>query len=89
MSLKRYLTVVGSTVLLSCAHAGGGRPPRDVKVYVIYGDTSYCNPVEPWCQGKVGLVRRQAQQVIPFEEANEYFALTPDDFNKVIQGCPK
>lgn len=72
----------------SCAYARGSRPPRDIKVYSIQPDDSFCNPMDSWCMGKSGLVRKQAKEVKPFEESEGYLALSPEDFQRIISTCP-
>lgn len=75
--------------LANCAsYAHGARPPRDIKVYSIQSTNDYCNPVEQWCQNKVGLVRKQDKEVLPFNQSDDYLALSPQDFQKIISSCP-
>ena len=85
MSLKKFLI---SALISSCAYGKGSRPPRDIKVYSIQPDNSFCNPVDEWCRGKSGLVRKQAKEVKSFEDAADYIALSPEDFQRVISTCP-
>jgi hypothetical protein len=76
--------------LTSCSSfAKGSRPPRDIKVYSIQPTQDFCDPVEPWCQGKVGLVRKQSKEVKSFESSADYLALSPEDFQRIIQTCPQ
>jgi hypothetical protein len=44
--------------------------------------------VDEWCRGKSGLVRKQAKEVKSFEDAADYIALSPEDFQRVISTCP-
>jgi len=74
-------------LISSCCHSLGSRPPRDIRVYAVYADDSYCDA--SWCQGKIGLVRKQAKEVIPFRDANGYIAVSPEDFKRVLDKCPK
>lgn len=88
MALKTLL-IAGVSLLASCVSAKGSKPPRDIKVYSIQPDVSYCNPEAAWCQGKVGLVRKQAYEVLPFVDSKGYYAVSPEDFLLLIQTCPR
>jgi hypothetical protein len=83
-SLSVFLIVSSS---VACAL--GGRPPREVKIYILYPDNSFCDPVEPWCQDKVGLVRKQSKEVKSFEDSKEYICMSNSDFVKIVQSCPR
>lgn len=73
--------------ITSFAFSWGSRPPRDIKVYSVQPDDSYCQPREPWCDGKHGLVRKQDKEVIDFQKG--WIAMSPEDFTRVIETCPR
>jgi hypothetical protein len=79
--------IVLALSLSNCAYSLGSRAPKNVKVYVFYPDSSWCK--QDWCQGKSGFVRSQAQEVIPVSKAKGMIAMTPDDFSRVLEACPK
>lgn len=84
---KMKVLLTASLLLSSCCHSMGSRPPRDIEVYSIKPNSSYCDGA--WCQGKVGLVRKQAHEVLPFSQAEDYLAVSPEDFKRVLDRCPK
>jgi outer membrane biogenesis lipoprotein LolB len=86
---KRFLTVVASLLLISCASAKGSRPPKDIKVYTIQTKDDYCQPVQEWCRGKIGLVRKQAKEVKSFQSSDDFIAISPSDFQLIINSCPR
>lgn len=75
--------------LSACAYGRGARPPAEVKLYVIFPDDSYCLPVEPWCQGQNGLVRKQDKEVKPFGLSKGMYALSSEDLQIIISRCPQ
>lgn len=89
MTLQNWkmLSIVIVALLSSCAYSLGSRAPKDVKIYVFYPDSSWCKA--EWCQGKSGFVRAQAREVVPVSKARGWVAMSPDDFSRVLEGCPK
>lgn len=81
--LMTLLIVVGS----GCAHARGAKPP--VRTWSIQPDDGYCMPVEAWCQGQVGLVRKQDKITKSFKDSKDYIAMTLEDLQQLIATCPK
>lgn len=85
MNLSVFLIVV----LTSCSSfAHGSRPPQDIKVYSIQPTNDFCSPVEPWCQGKTGLVRKQSKEVKSFIDSADFLAISPADFKQILNNCP-
>lgn len=76
-----------AVVLSSCAYSRGSKAPKDVKVYEFHPDSSWCR--SQWCEGKSGFVRAQAKEVIPATRARGMVAMTPEDFARVLEACPK
>lgn len=88
MNSKRFL-IAGVSLLFSCASFSfGGRPPREVKIYESNTTDKYCNPVEAWCQGRVGLVRKQEKEVLAYEDSDGMVAMTKAHFNIITAQCP-
>lgn len=85
--MKSSAFLMASLLVSSCAHSNASRPPRDIKVYKIYSDNRFCDAA--WCQGKTGLVRKQDKEVKPFSESNDYIAVSPEDFKRILDRCPK
>lgn len=88
MILKKHLIAIASLAFVSCAYSRGAKPPeREIKVYSIQPDSTYCR--EAWCQGRVGGVRVQAKEVRSFSQMKNYLAVSPEDFQHIIQTCPR
>jgi hypothetical protein len=85
-SLK-MLSIVLVVALSSCAFSMGPKAPKDVKIYEFHPGTKWCR--SEWCQGKTGFVRAQAKVVIPATNAEGFIAMTPEDFGRIIESCPR
>ena len=91
MILKKLSIVIASS-LCACAYGTGAKPPRDVKVYYSQPSKSWC--VDDWCKepngdSKTGLIRLQQKEVIPYEKTNGYLCTTSEDFQRIIETCPR
>ena len=76
-----------AVAISSCASAGGGKAPKDIKIYSHQSDDSYCQ--KDWCKGKVGFVRVQAEEVISYREAKNFVGMTHNDYSRIVEACPK
>lgn len=85
-SLKT-LSIALAVALSSCAFSKGAKPPKDIKAYEFHPDNSWCK--SEWCQGKTGFVRAQAREVIAPERARGMVGMTPEDFTRLLEACPK
>lgn len=86
LSLKT-LSISLVVVLSNCAFSMGPKAPKDIKIYEFNSDAKWCR--SEWCAGKSGFVRAQAKQVIAPKDANGFIGMTPEDFSRVLEACPK
>jgi hypothetical protein len=86
LNLKMLLIAI--VVLLSnCAYSNGAKAPKDIKIYAFYPDDSWCQ--SSWCDGRSGFVRAQAKEVVPVSKAKGWIGMSPDDFSRLLEACPK
>lgn len=83
----KMLSIVLVVSLSSCAHAFGGKAPKDIKVYSSQPNDSFCK--EPWCNGASGAVRVQAKEVKEYSETKNWIMMTSSDFERILEACPR
>lgn len=79
-------TLLISISLAGCTTFGSVRIPKNVKVYEIETDTNYCHAA--WCQGRVGLVRVQSQEIKDFLDSGHMYCVSKTDLIQLAQACP-
>lgn len=86
----KTLSIALAVALSNCAYSGGGKAPRDIKVYDFENNDDWCGDAE-WCQGKYGFIRAQNREIINIwsRKANTMIGITEDDFQRLLEACPR
>jgi len=85
----KMLSIVLAVSLSNCAFSRGANPPRDIKIYDFENNAEWCNA--EWCAGKYGFIRSQSREVVNIwsRKANTMIGMTEDDFQRLLEACPR